>query len=105
MSAHTPGPWTQDKYGAVITPNGRILVTDGVAFSGQSTPETKANARLIAAAPELLEALKPFTALFANHHKNYADNHPVFGINGSVITVGDLRVAVAVIAKAEGDQA
>ena len=60
MSAakHTPGPWTQDKYGNVKTPSGGMLVTDGVALGGYSTEETRANARLIAAAPELLEALK-----------------------------------------------
>ena len=47
---HTPGPW--------INSSGYITATDGseitdVAWSG-SDPEGKANARLIAAAPELL---------------------------------------------------
>ncbi|MDO9402079.1 MAG: hypothetical protein Q7T46_11630 [Polaromonas sp.] len=56
-AAHTPGPWSQDKYGGVVTHSGRMLVAEGVALGGRSTEETRANARLIAAAPELLEAL------------------------------------------------
>jgi hypothetical protein len=54
MSAHTPGPWTVD----------RIAVLDefskAVALAVPRSMEycTYANARLIAAAPELLEALK-----------------------------------------------
>jgi hypothetical protein len=55
MSKHTPGPWFQDKYGNVMTQSGATLVTDGVAFGLRSTDETRANARLIAAAPDLLE--------------------------------------------------
>jgi hypothetical protein len=56
MSKHTPGPWSER--------NGRIFQTDreeltianvGRAFDGDYSP---ANARLIAAAPDLLEALK-----------------------------------------------
>lgn len=56
---HTAGPWMQDKYGNVQTPSGNTLVTEGVALGGCSTEETRANARLIAAAPELLDAHEP----------------------------------------------
>jgi hypothetical protein len=52
MSKHTPGPWTaehgSDDYFYVAT-------EDGVSFPRD---EQKANAHLIAAAPEMLEALK-----------------------------------------------
>lgn len=60
---HTPGPWTQ----ATMGPNGCPIVGSGalmVAMIAHSTnepeqaEEAKANARLIAAAPELLEALQ-----------------------------------------------
>ena len=57
---HTPGPWsvTRDP----MNPNPRVVagskivtvVSEGVAFA----KETDGNARLIAAAPELLEALR-----------------------------------------------
>lgn len=64
MSGHTPGPWSlivddagdgSEIYGFdVSAPNGR-----GIAYyDANDDPETEANARLIAAAPELLEALK-----------------------------------------------
>jgi hypothetical protein len=60
---HTPGPW--DVYaGTMIEREGMLLAT--VPESSQMCPpdgrdmfwETRANARLIAAAPELLEALE-----------------------------------------------
>ena len=55
---HTPGPWTQDGFGTIITANGRTLVVEGLALSSRSNEETRANTRLIAAAPDLLEALE-----------------------------------------------
>ena len=65
-SKHTPGPWKANLYlgGAYainrMAPNGerlgRIAVVDGMI-------ETKANARLIAAAPDLLEAAKNLLAM------------------------------------------
>ena len=59
MSAHTPGPWTEV---------GRYIETDECTicemFSARTREERDANQRLIAAAPELLEALR--TALDAS---------------------------------------
>lgn len=66
---HTPGPWTCD---SIHPDNGRTqigspkdficeLYTYGIYSNGGEQPtesEQQANARLIAAAPELLEALK-----------------------------------------------
>ena len=73
MSAHTPGPWTfsrWDQYGdtrfyvaqadgAPYTPqysDAATLIAETVSIERVAIQE--ANARLIAAAPELLEALK-----------------------------------------------
>lgn len=57
--AHTPGPWVRSRHGQLFGANGRqVEVWDaGIAWASRS-PETEANARLIAAAPELLEALQ-----------------------------------------------
>jgi hypothetical protein len=61
MSAHTPGPWT-----AIETPESshhdwRIKATR--LFIGVATDNSEADARLIAAAPELLEALEYLVSL------------------------------------------
>ncbi len=55
---HTPGPWK------ILVPDGSMIVANGhhiasVAMGGPiDGPEDRANARLIAAAPDLLAALK-----------------------------------------------
>jgi ABC-type branched-subunit amino acid transport system substrate-binding protein len=58
---HTPGPWTTDGSAHsgdldVISPAGRITLID-CEFSDESEDVLTANARLIAAAPDLLAAL------------------------------------------------
>ena len=62
MSKHTPGPWEvayQDKNGQSVVKGEHIEVaTCWHHCVGSIEKEMHANARLIAAAPELLEALK-----------------------------------------------
>jgi hypothetical protein len=56
VSAHTPGPWTAQAWQHVTAHNAdgfSVIVADVKYVAG----ETDANARLIAAAPDLLEAL------------------------------------------------
>jgi hypothetical protein len=56
---HTPGPWWIDKYAQVFTASGKPLLLTGVALTSGRHPqqeEAEANARLIAAAPDLLAA-------------------------------------------------
>lgn len=58
-SKHTPGPWTIELsgYGSIICKDGKSMaVAWPEGLGGPSFPH-EANARLIAAAPELLEAL------------------------------------------------
>ncbi|ENT5139877.1 hypothetical protein [Pseudomonas aeruginosa] len=62
MSKHTPGPWMVD-YSEYLSEGGGLCVMHGndcIAVVGDFNPEQPidANAKLIAAAPELLEALK-----------------------------------------------
>ena len=59
---HTPGPWTiqystNDYEGNLIYANRAIAATITEETS-ETTPEDKANARLIAAAPAMLEAIE-----------------------------------------------
>lgn len=62
---HTPGPWTvwdvDQSIGTVTTADGEVNIAQAMmvkpAGSKERNEERKANTRLIAASPELLEAL------------------------------------------------
>ena len=56
---HTPGPWktSYTNLSVVIAENGAVVAR---ASKLNGLVNLQANARLIAAAPELLEALRPF---------------------------------------------
>jgi hypothetical protein len=75
MEAHTPGPWH-----AIHTPGNTHLTIHGEVYDVATTKPAgsvereAANARLIAAAPELLEALKLFLAFY----NDLADSNPGF---------------------------
>ena len=105
---HTPGPWFQGFSDGrrVVDGNGASVAWTYTARNGRPHSEVKANARLISAAPELLEACKEAMVL---------GSHGV----GSVNTSDDpdckanaernmseciriMRVLSAAIAKAEG---
>lgn len=73
MSKHTPGPWKavrNSSFWEVVYPWPEQSIEDANKFSpstayawGKSEEEKEANARLIAAAPELLAALQSIIAL------------------------------------------
>jgi len=68
IAKHTPGPWEAAEHGDYGDYDGQCIVVLGddlriAVVLGEGTPETRANARLMAAAPELLEALQYMTAL------------------------------------------
>lgn len=57
MSNHTPGPWEAKNWRVCWRHGGNIgVICDTAHNQQQRTDENKANARLIAAAPELLDA-------------------------------------------------
>ena len=68
MKEHTPGPWKlntdgdtgMNDSGCILDSIGHVIVTDiyGTFKNGRTTGEAEANARLIAAAPDLLAALE-----------------------------------------------
>lgn len=61
MSKHTPGPWDVSECGSIGFEDGYL----GEAYDFNATTETDlpmmANARLMAAAPEMLELLQALT--------------------------------------------
>ncbi len=85
---HTPGPWR-----AFET---RVCFANMAGgFDIRNCPDAEANARLIAAAPELLEALKEVTSDYAGRF-DLDDPSTNPGIKSSI------KQAHAAIAKAEG---
>lgn len=97
MSKHTPGPWFINNYNAQIDadafgnkPVCQLLWPTAI----RSENETLANARLIAAAPELLEVLKECRKMYG-------------GFAGSAHYPDEARLIDkidAVIKKAEGER-
>jgi hypothetical protein len=57
MSAHTPGPWETDER-FITRGNTSLAEVFDVSLDIKAQGEGDANARLIAAAPDLLDALK-----------------------------------------------
>lgn len=55
-AAHTPGPWSVGSHRSIQSPAGTICET----YSHMGIEEADANERLIAAAPELLAAMRAF---------------------------------------------
>jgi hypothetical protein len=78
-SSHTPGPWYKGA-GFVRSEHGAIckMAHESPIMYAASTGsiENEANARLIAAAPELLEAVKKA----ADYFSSSADNHELVGV-------------------------
>jgi len=71
ITAHTPGPWSYNRdeggmHGHVIS-TGEYIICDLPDAGAGAAPHTEANARLIAAAPELLEALEHARMVAAQH--------------------------------------
>lgn len=101
-TSHTPGPWEVfdsmedgDTYG-IDGADGSAVVYYGYRNKEEGIPE-KANARLIAAAPELLEALEALDNYVSN---NLTTEYPT----GVDINAAPFEVARAAIAKARGAQ-
>ena len=112
---HTPGPWfVPDQTWARET---RIEVEDGIACPGSggamsytttvctlgwnsTTPEWEANARLIAAGPDLLEALQ---ALLGPPKYGEREDGPK-GVSAWQLSWEDVRAARAAIARATGEK-
>jgi hypothetical protein len=56
---HTPGPWAVDEKNGTTVKSGILFVADCDGMGDVTRQETsRANARLVASAPELLQALK-----------------------------------------------
>jgi hypothetical protein len=90
---YTPGPWRINRIAAtnIESPNGRSVAATGGFQDGteDSFLTNQANARLIAAAPELVEALRECAAMLKAHK----------------IDCVELHSAAALLARIEGGEA
>jgi hypothetical protein len=96
MVAHTPGPWMSFDSGTLVisASPGDLLIADLDVSEVDTNAEREANAHLIAAAPELLQALRD-----AAEHLDFCG----YGDAYEREVAGDLRQRItAAIAKAEG---
>jgi hypothetical protein len=94
MSKHTPGPWTWgENYNGLYGSGKDNEVLTFASYEGMylsySNKYTHGNARLIAAAPDLLEALKEMLEMW--------EDKPLYGADIA-------GKAYAAIAKAEGKE-
>ncbi len=92
MSKHTPGPWhyfeTEDGRCRVKPLNRKYIVAECSAMEPQCE-EQRSNARLMAAAPELLEALNKLVA-----HVDFIPTDPYYR-NETKELMGAARAAIA----------
>jgi hypothetical protein len=73
---HTPGPWRKQSgvtYISVIDGNNRPILHNASPEVGVSREEHEANASLIAAAPDLLEALEAMRQKYGKLHDFLSD--------------------------------
>lgn len=89
LKAHTPGPWAAVELPTAIAIKSHIGNVANIQ-RGSMREQQKANARLIAAAPELLDALKEVAEVFGKDWREGSTQR----------RLGDL--ARTAIAKAEG---
>jgi hypothetical protein len=125
MPKHTPGPWYvcggySPGYIAINSADGYIIygmadyaytTEHGKLIKAPDYESQRANAKLIASAPEmaaelellrkqnehLLELLKPLANLDINHLSDRGADYPIFAINDTMIELGDVRDAKAAI--------
>lgn len=102
-SAHTPGPWTLESGRSIVTPSGTFYLAYGSnPRTGEkyfkSPTELDANAHLVAAAPEMLEALK----VLADWPRQSTTADGALSGDPATGLANVRRFARAAIAKAEG---
>ncbi|MEG4669484.1 hypothetical protein UXP85_24840 [Enterobacter cloacae] len=97
----TPGPWHVSNEGKLVIRDDEWLVP--VATAGYATnDEELATAKLIAAAPDLLEALQGYMSAVSEMNEAIKDGYNVQGAMSALIGWEDM--ARAAISKALGDE-
>lgn len=110
MKTHTPAPWTTSLVDDTLVLAGGVAIATALGNYDTEYETRKADARLIATAPDLLEALRPFAA-----YADARDRQPLLGLGNSIhvihagtefefeLKLSDCYAARAAIAKAEDE--
>ena len=93
----TPGPWWRSVSQEILKMPEQIKISNFI--SGSTIQESKANANLIAAAPELLEALEDMVGLFPESPHDDGSGKRGFGQD----LINKYDAAKSAIAKAYGE--
>jgi hypothetical protein len=91
---HTPGSWVYDKTLSAIVVIYNHTVKAVADFGKCSLPENEANAQLMAAAPELLDAVNKLVKLHADWDKGSA-YVPVAFYEKNNAAIAEARAAIA----------
>lgn len=104
--SNTKGPWAASEHGAYGDYDGNSIVILGddlriAVVLGYDTKETRANARLIAAAPDLLAALEALMRIVSNSNgvSGWHRNGDIAGWD----EFDEINMAIAALAKAKGE--
>jgi hypothetical protein len=106
MSAHTPGPWEaiQGENHSSVIANGDghyVICSTREPIEGARAREHLANARLIAAAPELLEVLERIAVEGVSASGLCLECRQIVVFGGRHATWCDIGIASALIARME----
>jgi hypothetical protein len=109
MNKYTPGPWKFEKQNGWITNSETTSRNECVAFVASGVLSRMENGALIAAAPELLEALREMVLLFDDAREGClllqrADHKPMTNGDQQIIDKAFIN-AEAAIRKAKGETA
>ena len=116
-AAHTPGPWVNDPnaWGDIDAASGEQIamiidqsdfgrIVHMLSFEGATAPteeQARANARLIAAAPALLEALEDAAAILGNVLLRHGGNMSASDLATRMVKLDEFEAAIA-SARGEG---
>lgn len=108
---HTPGPWFEQvgfSDDVEITAESRegmvAICAMDLGFTGHIGVEQEANARLIAAAPDLLEACVEAAKTFRRYESLHLDKGTVDGAQKAAANASQAKSIEAIIARARGEQ-
>ena len=95
MSKHTPGPWVTSRENVYEYSRGHLLGAKRICVVDDWIPSNEANARLIAAAPDLFESLRLLIKEIDRWEEAVVQIVPSFARSGKWESLEQARAAIA----------